>query len=1198
MRVLYLMLLFVVLSTAQSQITIQVKQVSSDANIEMADFPYVTAYIKGYDGGNVTVVDAQNLLIMENGYTIEPFSEGKDGEWQIIKWKTKRTNFAENEAYYPARIYWSLNNKVTYTNVIGKYIDYPILKVFDDNVGITDISYGDIPPGNAVPFVVKINGFRKEPFNLEEYPIHLDSVTTETEFFEVEWMGSDGDTDWSPPPRDLRTDSKYWIKVIFKPTQNIPYRDKLVFHYEGGFRKVIPLKGNSLVLPHETVLNIVEPNGGETFTPCETVKIKWIGQSNVNPVKIHYSIDGGNNWTFIESVSGETEYEWKVPANISNNVKLKVSQDFKNTKEFLMSEDNFTISNANYHIDGNKAVTINQKGKILEWDFTQGENPQIITRVQLNPNDSSAFYESTGINYLSEDEFTVLYRVTTQPGYLQFDTLAYFRTGENQAYKKVVITKELQISKMIADGNYDNYYAYPDFGTELFIIDPSTGNIDKRMSFNYLINDISISSNNVLSVLLMNNELKYFDLNNNNSIIQSIKYPDLRWLQAAQISQNGNYTAIAEYQVQSGQAYSSYLVDNDSHILARQFTPASSEVVGYGFNLTSTTLAIGSQNQPQILLYDLTGASSKIQIPGHATSLHKMVLSPTGKSLLTLASNSSDNIYYRTFTNPESDETDATFRIVKPEITEDNINIDADYLGNETVYTISTIQNEGERFIDIENLKFMFGVNFKVVGNWTRDTLGVGEYTNIKIAFKPVEPGIIYDTLVFSTCIYDLKVPFQSEGYPRNLTFFNNPYDFGEVCVGETKESQMIDLFRNDDPVPLEINNFIFNTGQFPFSIPYFPQDTVIPPGGIFKANIVFNPREIKDYEAKLAVFYADQQIQVDTFYVKGKGIGSVVEYSHNQLLFIPELPQREISIKNIGGNSISILDAYTNPEGYFVASGNFPINLAPGEEGIIYVEQIADYDGFVELLIDANPCLSQKSIYLGRYEGESLLAIPEIITKPTDDVEIPITFKNTENGDYNGERKFTAEFEIYYKLFFPLEALSDLGTAEITKNEVNGQLRTVGVSVNGEFPPEGTVVKVKGKPGLTDILEGDIRFVENDNIWGTSIINAYSNGKLIIDDECVTKVVKESNTIDIGSISPNPADEIFEVQFNSLKNTYAIIEIINSAGQIVLKTDKLDVKKGSNTVSLNISYLPPGNYTLYVKAEGEFTSKVVIISR
>jgi WD40 repeat protein len=1191
-----IILLFVLITgIAYSQLTLEIKSVN-EGNIDMSEFPLMRADIKGFQNGNPVQIDLKNLLIMEYGYTIEPISIENNGEWQSIKWFTKRTDFEDNEVFYTSRLYWSLNNELTFYNMAARFSEYPIFRVYEDNKTITEISYGNLTPGDTIPYVLKINAFRKKPYELIEYPVFLDSITTDTEFFKIEWMGSDGDTDWSPPPRELRVDSKYWIKIIFTPQENVPYRDKLVFHYEDGFRKVIPLKGNSLQLPFESALKILEPNGGEIFTPCEKVKIKWEGQSPTNPVIISYSSNNGSTWNEFASVNDASEYEWTVPATITDRALLKVSQKFDKAKEFKLSNDLYPLTNANYSVDGNKVVTISNRGKITEWDLLSGGSPTVLTDIQLNPDYEEARYESFGISYIDEDEFFVHYRIVSEPSYMQKDTIVWLKTAENEINKKTTIGNNFRIGKIISDYEYNYSFAMPALGTQILLFSTKTGKEISTLNFNYPVRDISISKENQLAVLLMNNEIRYIDINDNFSFYNSAKYPDLRWIEKAEISPNGLFTAISEYQVNSGWDFSTYLVDNDTKILARQFTPAASEVVGLGFNSTSNILAIGSRNQPQVKLYDMTTADSEETLPPHQSELHKMILSPTGKSILTLASATSDNIYYRTFTYPEHDETDVTFRIVKPILSDELISIDADYLGHETEHTIISIRNEGEKFIAVSDVNMMFGVNFKVI-EMDKDTILPGDNITLTVAFKPIETGIINDTLLFSSCIYTLKVPIQSEGYPRNITYYNEPYDFGQVCVGETKESEVFQILRNDDPVPLIINNLRFTEGQSPFTMNY-TRDTVIPPNGLYYLQVKFTPPEIGNFERKIEVFYADQQILTDTFRVRGEGIGASLQYSHNRLLFIPEIPDREFSIKNTGDVDVTVLNSFTEPEGFFVINETFPFVLEPGDSAFISVTQIQATDDFVDLIIDADPCLDNNGILLGKYKGASYLSIPEVTVKPTEDAEIPISFKNTDNGDYNGIRKFEGEFSIYYKLFFPTKINSVFGDAEIYKNEVIGNDRIIGIRVEGDFPDEGVVAVLTGKPGLTDILEDDIVILDKNDIWGSSIINSYQNGKLIIYDEHITRVIKETQMIQIGSVAPNPANEIFTVKFTSVKDTFGKIEIINGAGQIVLKTNEIQISKGLNEISLNINMLPAGNYKLFIISDGEFSQETIIISR
>lgn len=1194
MKKIFFLIIFIVAYPVFSQMSLELKQFSSDSNLDISEFPTVKAHIKAFDGLNVTDVNSDEMLILEEGYTIEPYEIEDTGEWQIVKWKTKRTIFDLTDLYYASRIYWSKDNQVVYSNAYTYYNEFPVIKVTENDEQFTDISYGNVAPGNSIPFVFKIQGYLKNPFEEGEKPMHIDSITNQSDAYTIEWMGSDRDPDNSPPPRLISPDYKYWVKVIFSPPDTEPYFDKIVIHYNGGFRKVIPLKGNSLKLESETILKLLEPNGGEIFTPCEDVEIKWEGYSTVNPVKIEYSDDGGNSWNPIDEVWRKSSYMWKVPSTISDNVKIRISQEFKETETYGLYEEDDIVVNAGYYSDATKAVTISENGKVLEWSFEEDANPSVITKANVVNFGNDNIYSSNGIQYLSEDEFTVLYRDESVPYFQIGDTLAYFRTGEDKPYKKVRLSDDLRIQKLISEYSYEKYYAIPELGTQVLVIAPETGETERTIDFTYPVIDISISRDDELAVLLMNNELIYINTNNYQQI-KTIKYPDLRMIQAAEISQNGKYTAVAELQVQSGQPYSSYLVDKNTEMLARQFTPAASPVVGFGFNLTSNTLALGSTHQPQISIYDLSGQQSTVNLQSVGSTLLDMILSPIGKSMITLARDVRKNATFRTFTYPETDISDNEFRIVAPKITDEVISFDADYLGHETIHIITSIENEGEKFLDIHDVELMYGTNFRIVDDWLRDTIQTDENIEITLAYKPVEKGEIVDTLIFKNCNYELKVPLLSEGLGRNLIMMNNPYDFGQVCIGELKESPEIELFRNDDPVPLIVNNIRIINAQSPFNIISDVSDTTIPSGGIYKAKIAFIPSEIGNVTNSLGIYYADQNILVDTTEVTGEGIGSEIEYSHDRLLFIPEFPQRELKITNTGDVTVTINDAYSDPEFYVV--NDYSTTIKPGEEGYIIVSQVKMSNEPVELQVDAEPCLLQKSVILDNYVGESLVQIPEVITKPTDEVAIPINFTNTSNGDYKGERDFYAEFRIYYKMFFPLEAESDFGDAEITRNDVEGNMRIIGVKSTGDFGNTGEAVRVIGVPGLTDVFEADIILDDYLN-WGSTVNNSYKNGKLIIQDDFLKKIIKESQSIEIGTIMPNPADEKFEVEFYSLANSYAVIEIVNSAGDVVLKTESMEIKKGKNSCILNTSEISAGTYRLMIKSEGFFASQTIIIAR
>ncbi len=94
-----------------------------------------------------------------------------------------------------------------------------------------------------------------------------------------------------------------------------------------------------------TIIQVNSPNGGEKIVQNKTHLITWMS-SNMNHVKIHYSIDNGLSWnTITDSVSASpAAYLWNVPNVISNTCKIRISS-LNNPMDYDLSDSNFAIVN-------------------------------------------------------------------------------------------------------------------------------------------------------------------------------------------------------------------------------------------------------------------------------------------------------------------------------------------------------------------------------------------------------------------------------------------------------------------------------------------------------------------------------------------------------------------------------------------------------------------------------------------------------------------------------------------------------------------------------------------------------------------------------------------------------------------------------------------------------------------------------------
>ncbi|RZK36053.1 MAG: T9SS type A sorting domain-containing protein [Hymenobacter sp.] len=125
-------------------------------------------------------------------------------------------------------------------------------------------------------------------------------------------------------------------------------------------------------------------------------------------------------------------------------------------------------------------------------------------------------------------------------------------------------------------------------------------------------------------------------------------------------------------------------------------------------------------------------------------------------------------------------------------------------------------------------------------------------------------------------------------------------------------------------------------------------------------------------------------------------------------------------------------------------------------------------------------------------------------------------------------------------------------------------------------FAPIGNVAAARNSNATTSYSFTDFKPLAGNNYYRLQLADA--DGKTSYSK---TMVVKFPATAVI-SVSPNPASSSLHYTVSSLQTTKATVTIISATGQTV-HTTTAAVQTGSNTLSLDISRLPAGNYTLQV---------------
>ncbi len=72
-------------------------------------------------------------------------------------------------------------------------------------------------------------------------------------------------------------------------------------------------------------INVVSPNGGETWAAGTTQTIFWTSTGTISNVKIEYTTNNGGSWsTVISSTTNDGSYSWKIPTVSSTQCKVRI----------------------------------------------------------------------------------------------------------------------------------------------------------------------------------------------------------------------------------------------------------------------------------------------------------------------------------------------------------------------------------------------------------------------------------------------------------------------------------------------------------------------------------------------------------------------------------------------------------------------------------------------------------------------------------------------------------------------------------------------------------------------------------------------------------------------------------------------------------------------------------------------------------
>lgn len=1160
------------------------------------NLPYFSVEVIVFDDGDPREISRENLLILESDYSYEiDRLEDLGGFRYRAHWVSK---FANYDSIYSVRVLATLDGKSVSSIEIGFLDEWPEFNMFSVNdEKIYNIEYGAYLPNQEIISQIFIGGYIAKADTSEPFEnMILDSIVIDSPNFYYEWRGARNNPSYPGPPNAiLRRFQDYLINVTFYPTTFDYYHEDMVIYFNGGNKLIVPLTGNKYEVDIGSSLNIIQPNGGEILTPCQTYEILWEGNTLDLPVEIYYSNNDGINWSKIADVVGRS-YIWNVPADITDKAKIRIIQPFNTTSQIDMQDQNDRVDKIDFNLRGTKVIACYNDGLITEWDLLQQVGPQVMQRYNIDQSGNRSL-SIKDIKYLNdEDAFAVVYSESFIPA--DSDSIAFFRNGETNPFKRLKFPNRFRVQKTELSQDNDELYITPFFGSKILVYDLINYEYEKDFSFEYPISDLSISGeeNEIALLTMMNGITRTLDPSNFN-LIKEIDFSEYEIFAQNTISNNNQLIGATSISTNDLEQNASYIFDYESGDMIKLIRENYGNSLSSVFNSVTSMFVLGYPFIPQVSIYDLTSTQQELNIDVHPSQMRDMVISPQGVSIAA-AVNSAPFLKLLSFSYPEEDESESTFQIIEPQISTNFIKIEETFVDNQVERYTAEICNTGEVFLDIEALWFGEGIHFELKAPFERDSLFPGECLELEIIYHPKDTGLIRDVLYFRHCNEDFEINIESNSLPRNLPKLTNSIDFGEVCIGDTSIIR-VDFFRNDDPVNLNLGSLSFIEFGNNLKVQNLSNTDILAPGEVLSGEVLLIPDEREDYLTALRIFHSNNSKFFVEFDISGKGIGTDINLSLNPIVFIPEILTRELTIENLSNTLLEVFEITTEPSDNFNIIGNFPVNLNPGEQFTFAIEALNPGELEGELLINASPCVLQRNTPIFAYQANTILRIENVEVDPRDRTQIDISYQTSENADYNGILPMVGEIHLDPNLFMAEEVISQYGNANLLEQRIENNRRYIRFQVEGDYGTEGSLLSIKGIAGLGSKDTSNVIFSEAVNYFGEAVNVSLLNGIYTLINICEDRfLINPANSLKIEKINPTPASDKIEVQIFAPDEDLLKIEIYDIYGKKVYTRDKIRISEDMLSMPIEVSSMPTGTYVVHIKGTYSKHSKSFIISR
>lgn len=1166
-------------------------------SLDVTQYPKVTARVRATNSGSPVDLSASQFSLLESNIAHLPATVTPEGNG------THRVEWTNSQFGFVSVTLIAIHNGSTAQLGLGSSAPMTIggRVIVRDSMSRNLPYYVDfetVPAGTSDTVKLKIvcTEGALEGSGPAERPIRLESVTTKTSNFKVVWKGSFGTP---APPCQIISPLEYRIDLICTPTNDGPLSDVLTVTWEGGMRTDVMLSANPTTYPQRTILNVISPNGGERFAPCQEIPVKWSGMISGFYAYVDVSLDNGRSWTFVDSTLDSTLL-WRAPSDISDSVRIKVYQKFQSTNPMWLRGEQAPALSASYSADSRYLLVGYATGTIIEWDAVTGQ------RVQTYLSGTSGGLAPRAVAYIgrTRDFVAVAMRENTRGG-----EILKFTQGTSNPSATVNVPSDIEVREVGTDQDGTKLYLLPQFAGRIPVYDPSTLAPLQPLTLTSPAASSALNGNTI-GVSQLSGEIVTFDatsgveLRRSNTGIANAHGP---YTHRFATSLNGRLVALAGKRLEianGSREQRTFIYDMQLGSIVKILYRETSDAVNMTFSPSDAFLGLGFEFNPQFAVYDLMTARTlppSGTTDGHSNKLTDLAFAPDGSTLVSTSIDSMNNVLLRRVSTPESDISDNVFSIEPVQLSITKIVLDDVLIGTTLDTTITaSVCNNGSVPAIFEWSSLIGGQWMQVTNNISADTVLPGECVTISLRATPLDTGVLVDTLQLSTCGTVFRVPIELRSIDRDLVILADMEDFGDVCIGTTFGKRLA-VIRNNDNVPVTINSVFVEGGlQAQFRVADGISDLVVPPGGTLEVTVEFLPRQLGYDTANVIIRYAGQSAVSRVVRVLGRGSGADIQLSHRALAFIPEILERDLVVRNASENPVIIDSADITVGEPFTLLTALPLTIAANDSVTLRVRYNTGAVGSsASMHLFVQPCATATDIKLAAYQGTANISAPIIEADPrSDSTSIPITASITENVAYEGVRPFHGVVRVNPRLYLAHTITTTIGTAEIVSQDIVGDQREIRFVINGNFRGTMEIARLVGYAGMAEVDQTPIAFDVSADGFGVAVTETYSDGTLkIILPDPTRRIVDRSVAPVVQQLRPQPASTLATVDVSVTTATTLTVRVLDQQGLDLITPVTTQVSGGEHSIPLDVAKLPPGVHVLMITStDGSTTTPMVII--